>query len=139
MPFTTEIMAIDIPAAISPYSIAVAAVLSARNHLKKSTTKAFLTAVRVCSSLRSHKLRKMRLERDAEKAASDLIRAEAGRAKGWCSQKAGAPNCFDLKRLRFNKRRPGAQALSGYRENFLYLIRCGRIESVPSRRILSFS
>src|SRR5258708_6614997 len=26
-----------------------------------------------------------------------------------------------------------------HRENFLYLIRCGMIESVPSRRILSFS
>jgi len=27
----------------------------------------------------------------------------------------------------------------GYRENFLYFSRCGMIESVPSRRILSFS
>jgi hypothetical protein len=26
-----------------------------------------------------------------------------------------------------------------YRENFLYLIRCGIVESVPSRRILSCS
>jgi hypothetical protein len=29
--------------------------------------------------------------------------------------------------------------LACQRENFLYLIRCGMIESVPSRRILSFS
>jgi hypothetical protein len=38
-----------------------------------------------------------------------------------------------------NDRQPGGQPLSGYRENFLYLIRCGSTESVPSRRILSFS
>jgi hypothetical protein len=29
--------------------------------------------------------------------------------------------------------------MPAYLENFLYLIRCGTIESVPKRRILSFS
>jgi hypothetical protein len=34
---------------------------------------------------------------------------------------------------------PAMTASKDYRENFLYLSRCGMIESVPSRRILSAS
>jgi hypothetical protein len=34
---------------------------------------------------------------------------------------------------------PTTRRVRRYRENFLYLIRCGMTVSVPSRRILSFS
>jgi hypothetical protein len=36
-------------------------------------------------------------------------------------------------------RQKGGHCAPRYLENFLYFIRCGMIESMPSRRILSFS
>src|ERR1700688_4382802 len=45
----------------------------------------------------------------------------------------------EMKSSKNNIRRPAAVPDNViHRENFLYLIRCGTIESVPSRRILSF-
>jgi hypothetical protein len=40
---------------------------------------------------------------------------------------------------RFAGRDKKVKRLPAYRENFLYLIRCGMTDSMPRRRILSFS
>jgi hypothetical protein len=124
---TTEIIASEMPAAISPYSIAVAPDSSLKNcsssfvtcrpHPTGSADGRLLSASRGTQRI---------TESDGRPAIPVFAKHYYLVNRNFCVAIIHKYKCdFTTKRLQ--------------RENFLYLIRCGMTESVPSRRILSFS